>query len=452
LAAAVGLAAACVGDYRLVEGGTEKQRPDDDAGVRDAMAPDAQGTAGTSATAAVADSGVGSGGAAGAGTELMGGTGGDGAGGSSLGDIDGGAEAGVPDATVQPPPIVCASLRRLGPLSFASGISADGQFVVGSVGSLPYRWSLADPSADINLGRLPGSLDVGNGEGTAVSRDGRFVVGTSNYLPVPGSALPRAFRWSSGLGMNDMGDLPGVTEVAFPSTALGIDANGDVVVGWMSDAQQQRRPFRWSAEQRSPRDLGELPGYVSYASEARATSADGTVVAGMIDDVEGRLHAVRWSTENSRMEELLQPPGAAPVLLNTAANAVSGDGRVIVGEANDESAQYAVRWTHETGLVVMRSLTALAMSRAVATNADGSVVVGQQDFGGESGTGAALWRFGSEQTVDALADLLPIDDLGGWELIGATGVSADGSVVIGYGKYLTADESWVAVLGEICDE
>jgi probable HAF family extracellular repeat protein len=110
-------------------------------------------------------------------------------------------------------------------------------------------------------------------------------------------------------------------------------------------------------------------------------------------------------------------PGGAFV---SSANAVSADGQVVVGHSFTASGREAFRWTVETGMV---SLGAPNTS-AEATNFDGTVIVGSHKNGAEA------MRWTAETGIVGLGHLTP-------ESIGsqAQGVSADGSVIVGFNAY-----------------
>jgi hypothetical protein len=85
-------------------------------------------------------------------------------------------------------------------------------------------------------------------------------------------------------------------------------------------------------------------------------------------------------------------------------------------------------------------------SDALAVSTDGSVVVGSSFA--EEGARAIVWN-----AIDGLRDLSRVlvedfgIDLGGWELTEATGVSADGGVIVGNGINPEGQfEGWIAVL------
>jgi probable HAF family extracellular repeat protein len=131
------------------------------------------------------------------------------------------------------------------------------------------------------LGTLGGTHSAALG----VSADGRVVVGWAFNA----AGDKRAFCWEFSR-MEDLGTLGGRW-----SGAWGVSADGRVVVGWANNATLQSRAFRW--ESGVMQDLGTLPGDVgSYAS---GVSADGRVVVGGSRNAAGVWRAFRW--EFSRM-------------------------------------------------------------------------------------------------------------------------------------------------------
>jgi probable HAF family extracellular repeat protein len=123
--------------------------------------------------------------------------------------------------------------------------------------------------------------------------------------------------------MQDLGTLGGDS-----SWALGVSADGSVVVGWAKNAAGQKRAFRWTAA-RGMQDLGTLGG---SESEAWGVSADGSVVVGWAYNAAGLPRAFRW-TALGGMEDLnitfahLLTDGS----MFMAALATSPDGRYIAG-------------------------------------------------------------------------------------------------------------------------
>jgi probable HAF family extracellular repeat protein len=155
--------------------------------------------------------------------------------------------------------------------------------------------------------------------------------------------------------------------------------------------------------------LGTLPGGTS--SYARAISADGTTIVGDSDSAEGS-RAFRWTAAGG-MEDL----GVLASGQVSVAYDVNPDGSVVVGQSGSR----AFRWTAAEGMVDIGSLGTFAVAHGVSSN--GSVVVGSV---GPYPARAhpAIW---SDSGIEDLG-LLP-----GGTLARALDVSADGSVVVGYG-------------------
>jgi probable HAF family extracellular repeat protein len=166
-----------------------------------------------------------------------------------------------------------------------------------------------------DLGTLGGDESVALG----VSADGSVVVGWAHNA----AGQARAFRWTAAGGMQDLGTLGGDW-----STARGVSADGSVVVGSARNAAGQGRAFRWT-EARGMQDLGTLGG---DWSAAYGVSADGSVVVGYAHNAAGQERAFRW-TAASGMEDLnityahLLTDGS----VLREAYAISPDGRYIVG-------------------------------------------------------------------------------------------------------------------------
>lgn len=108
-----------------------------------------------------------------------------------------------------------------------------------------------------------------------------------------------------------------------------------------------------------------------------------------------------------------QPLGDLPGgQFSSVAQAVSADGKSVVGGSMTAFGQQAFRWTQPEGMIWLEP-----MFSAAAVSADGDLIVG----------GPYRWtRAGGMETLDLL---LPNGGYGS----GAHGVSADGGVIVGYG-------------------
>lgn len=282
----------------------------------------------------------------------------------------------------------------------------------------------------VNLGTIANI--AGTSVATASNSDGSVVVGQSSSP----SGYPHAFRWTELGGTNDLGTIGGAVG---PSIATGTNADGSIVVGQSvtTSIDQFGKPlshaFRWASDN-GMIDIGTI-GNVSGASRANGINADGSVVVGFSlaptdTNGSGYYHAFRW-TSGAGMVDLGTIGGIAGF---STANAISGDGLVVVGESavpktDNQFYSHAFRWTLDGGMVDLGTLGNTAgYSRATATNSDGTVVVGQsttlQDSTGNSFTHAFRWM-----NATGMVDIgTPGNAIGNSR---ATGVSGDASVIIG---------------------
>src|SRR5690242_575787 len=99
------------------------------------------------------------------------------------------------------------------------------------------------------LGFLPGQAAS---QALGVSADGSVVVGGSGPA---GSTQSQAFRWTASTGMVGLGFLPGYNS----SIATAASADGSVVVGYSFNTANQTEAFRWTAANGMV-SLGFLPG------------------------------------------------------------------------------------------------------------------------------------------------------------------------------------------------
>jgi uncharacterized membrane protein len=202
---------------------------------------------------------------------------------------------------------------------FATGVSSDGQTVVGNGGSFGWRWRQG--AVNIVVGTWSGSF----GDCAGVSGDGRSVVGS--YTTTSPQLRPqRPFLWTTSAGMVDLGSI---SESASSSgLARAISEDGLVVVGQTDAGNGTSHATRWVLGS-PPQDL--VPGSLDW-SIARAVSNQGAVVVGQLG---GR--AMYWSeAAGARLlrDILLRNYGLdVRGWCFLSANGVSADGRTIVGDA-----------------------------------------------------------------------------------------------------------------------
>lgn len=333
--------------------------------------------------------------------------------------------------------------------SQAAAISADGSTVVGEGlgpgGVEGFRWTSATGMTSVGADYQP----------AAVSADGSVVVGLHNqgtdfvidpFGDVVEIVEIEAFRWTSGTGPVGLGKLPGGTPsdgAQFGSRATGVSADGSIVVG-SSDSGDPFgfgvEAFRWTSGT-GMTGLGSLPA-VGTASSASGISADGSTVVGS-GAASGHPSsvAIRWTAGG--LERITFVPQASE------ATAVSTDGSVVVGWAALGGFQQAFYWTSASGTVGIGDLPGGSSgSFALATSADGSVIVGRSFSA--TGQEAFVWTAGTgmQELDQALADLglaLPA----GWTLTSATGISADGQTIVGFGTNPSGKtEAWLVTIPE----
>jgi len=295
-------------------------------------------------------------------------------------------------------------------------------------------------------------LDTSNGDGRTriftgggrasvawgVSADGSVVVGDSDSDL--NSIISEAFRWTQATGMVGLGYLPGGELF---SSASGVSADGSVVVG-SSYTANGNEAFRWT-QATGMVELGDLAGVALLLSGfGPRVSADGSVVVGTSNS---DFDAYRWTQATGTVGL-----GNLEWASSGGASGVSSDGSVVVGYSTNYSSWEAFRWTQQTGMVGLGDLlssvdtTSRFFSIASGVSGDGSVVVGySQSVNGQE---AFIWN--STQGMRSLQQVLTNDyglDLTGWFLNEANAISADGLTVVGSGtKPNGQTEAWIASL------
>src|SRR5690606_35347927 len=200
---------------------------------------------------------------------------------------------------------------------------------------------------------------------------------------------------SAAAGLEALAPAPGWGGPGWRWVPQAASVDGSVIVGIGETAAREDVAFRWT-EATGMMDLGALPGL----SEARAwdLTPDGLTVVGDSDD-----RAFRW-TPGGGMEQF--PPGAQYM----HAFGISADSSTIIGM----SGARGFRWT--TTDVQFFEIH----QEPHAVSHDGSVFVGYEP----GGSGAIRWVEG--------AGFVPMQFSPTVDDSGATDLSADGSVVVGW--------------------
>lgn len=146
------------------------------------------------------------------------------------------------------------------------------------------------------------------------------------------------------------------------------------------------------------------------------------------------------------IQDLGNLPGSSSA---NVAYGVSADGSVVVGRSSSVAGFEAFRWTSVGGMTGLGDLPGGSFeSWTNGISADGSVVVGY----GYSASGQEAFYWTTEGGMQNLNDMLTNNydlDLTGWRLTNATGVSANGLTIVGYGTSPRGyTEAWIVTVPE----
>ena len=335
-------------------------------------------------------------------------------------------------------------------------LSSDGTIVLGesdlyangvNLGSRAVRWNAAG-----DIFALPdlGSTDAsGNAtiNGTSLSADGMIAGGFGETYASDGTySGTRASLW------NDDGTVEVLPTLGIDNTGRAfaelthLSSDGSLAVGTSQKIVNGEflggRVVRWNVdgihELESLTSSGFGGNVLVRTAQPRAISSDGTLVVGVAEGSVSnsyRPSAVRWDAAGA-ISELASSAGNV-LFINPSTEAVSADGLTVIGFATleqNQSVTHAVRWNAQGQLVDLGTIGNVAGSSfARDVSAAGTVAAGSSATtlpGGE----ACLWF---DTTPRSLHDLFTEDyhvPLTGWtNLKSASRISADASVVVGYG-------------------
>jgi probable HAF family extracellular repeat protein len=300
------------------------------------------------------------------------------------------------------------------------------------------------------LGRLPGLL---TSRANAISSDGLTIAG-AGYTP---NGAQMGFRWTAANGLEQVSS-------GLPQTTIAYALSGDgQVIGGYAESIIDAKAYVWTS--------AAGPTLLFARGSLYSASSDGAVMAG--DEMDGgthQRHAVRWTAANGM--KIIEPKGV--VLGESRAFGINATGDLVVGEAvfPNYPNQRAFLWDAANGMVNIGSTDfGAGFSRADAISADGGVVVGTVQPGSSgpslafrwTAAGGTQWLTGLPTTVSSEAYAVSADgrvivgthdgdafvwradvgmvslrgvlgaDANGWRLVEAKAISADGSVVAGWG-------------------
>jgi probable HAF family extracellular repeat protein len=293
-----------------------------------------------------------------------------------------------------------------------------------------------------------GAIDLGGGLATGVSADGATIVGGAPPRP----AVQNAAIWQRGMEWRLLGSFPNAVPCDLSlSLANGVSRDGSVVVGGAYNGCTVFHAFRWQ-ESTGVVDLGS--SVAGRPSRADAVSGDGRVVVGYQERSDSLRQGARWVDGR---QELLQGP-AGPVGIAAAANR---DGSIVTGAScrlalfEDQDAWV---WTATGGVECLppparRELgpgTPKVSTRASAMSDDGRVIGGGQTVAGLTEDSlAVVWI---DRRPVYLKDLLRAngvpDAFETWFRTGEiTDISPDGRVLVGWGAAVGGFRGYLVILG-----
>jgi probable HAF family extracellular repeat protein len=293
-----------------------------------------------------------------------------------------------------------------------------------------------------------GTVAIGARAASGVSRDGKVVVGDA----LDPSLSENAAIWQGGDDWRVLGSIrPGAQSCdRLLSSAFGTSADGNVIVGLAWDGCRIARAFRWE-ESTGMVDLGTSN---ARSTRANAVSGDGRVVIGWQESEVGVRQGAKWI---NNQQEIIRNSAGRVV---GEARASNMDGSIIVGQNCDlfnpnpvhPEANSAWKWTSQGGArcsVVTRPPTLPNLpyiTMMLSTSDDGRVIGGSYSFGLDAES--VIWINDQPQFLrDFLRDNGLPDAFRGWVNTGfITGVSPDGRTLVGYGAGPRAFQGFLVIL------
>jgi probable HAF family extracellular repeat protein len=224
----------------------------------------------------------------------------------------------------------------------------------------------------------------------------------------------------------------GATPLPFASSSpLALSGDGQVVAGELVEG----RPFWWSESE----GISVLPSIdAGRGGRVAAIDLSGSRFVGWAGASDGFPHAAFWQAG-------LEPIDLGSLGSYSLAHATNVSGTVVVGEVQTPSGTRPFKWTHAAGmqlLPVSSSQSGLGGGIARAVSADGAIVAGEDSTPAPGFSRAVIWRTGT-----------PPEDLGTLgESSFVTGMSYDGTVVVGWSRTLDGREPaflWTQALGMV---
>jgi len=310
-----------------------------------------------------------------------------------------------------------------------SALSGDGNVIVGAKDGKAISWS--DKTGMATLQHLRPTLPNAGSSANGVSYDGSVIVGYSvgDTITVPGGqlqSLVHAVRWSM---FGAVTELPSMGHNV--SLAYAVDSSGNNIVGNICSTYVVK-PYGWGSipylgsDARASRWISGSPSHlpgINKVSGAFGISPDGSVVVG--SDYTATVSAqtaVKWDNSGKSYLGFSWPPYSRAVC-------ASRKGNDVIVNVTDPSPYWSYRLTAAGGKISLGSKT-----YSTVISADGKRIAGYMNKAGANQI-AIIWDAGGTVAQDLkifLQNNYKIN-LNKCELWTATGISADGNVIVGYG-------------------
>lgn len=303
--------------------------------------------------------------------------------------------------------------------TYTQGVSADGTTSVGyAFGGTAYKIVGTTYTALANLSGGSAAFAL------SASSNGSKIVGYA----VDSGSHEQAVLWN-GIAAPALVDGTGFFA---DSRATGISANGSTIVGYGNNGGLDDAFYHVGGSLTSM-----AATFTGFASRATGVSADGNLIVGTVADSFNSMSTASGFIFNrsTSANTLIDATGlfSSAGLSMTAVTAVSGNGQIVVGYAFNDTVSAtpsdALAFSYNTaGAGTYTALGKLggffSWSVARAVNSTGSVIVGQSlNLAGKS-----------EAFVYQAGAMSGLGFLGTGDESDATGVSADGSVIVGYSR------------------
>lgn len=268
-------------------------------------------------------------------------------------------------------------------------------------------------------------------QANAVSDDGKVVVGVART-----ETEDWAFRWTEATGVVDLGTLP----KTWAAEASDVSGDGRRVTGTSGNGADGEGyggdpvPFLWILG----KGIGPLKAVSGKPmtpdfSSAEAISGDGRVVVGG-----GMNSAYRW-TQEAGFQSLGRLPGSE----HAVATGTNEDGSIVVGRCQMVDGYTLFRWCADKGMQSILEARRAFWGTPTRVSRDGSTVVGEAEHR------AFRW---TERKGRRDLGVLPGD-----AFATAQGVSGDGAIVVGTSTsrdyeqnraFFWTEKSWIRDLDE----